>query len=55
MSNNVKHLEARIKGLEKVNEMPRLKSIAWETLVDIDEKQFDISVKKKSAPKPLKR
>ncbi len=52
--NKVKDLEAKIKWLEKENEMLRMKSIAWETLVDIAEKQFDISIKKKFASKPLK-
>ena len=51
--NKVKDLEAKIKWLEKDNEMLRMKSIAWETLVDIAEKQFDISIKKKFVPKPL--
>ena len=45
--NKTKDLEAKIKWLEKENEMLRMKSIAWETLVDIAEKQFDISIKKK--------
>ena len=53
-TNQVKDLEAKIKWLEKENEMLRMKSIAWETLVDIAEKQFDIPIKKKFAPKPLK-
>ena len=53
--NKTKDLEAKIKWLEKENEMLRMKSIAWETLVDIAEKQFDISIKKKFVPKPLKR
>ena len=34
-TNKVKDLEAKIKWLEKENEMLRMKSIAWETLVDI--------------------
>ena len=51
--NKPKDLEAKIKWLEKENEMLRMKSIAWETLVDIAEKQFDISIKKKFVPKPL--
>jgi transposase len=51
--NKTKDLEAKIKWLEKENEMLRMKSIAWETLVDIAEKQFDISIKKKFVPKPL--
>ena len=48
--NKVKDLEDKIKSLEKENEMLRMKSIAWETLVDIAEKQFDISIKKSSYP-----
>ena len=52
--NKVKDLEAKIKWLEKENEMLRMKSIAWETLVDIAEETLDISIKKKFAPKPLK-
>ena len=51
--NKTKDLEAKIKWLEKENEMLRMKSIDWETLVDIAEKQFDISIKKKVVPKPL--
>ena len=47
-----KDLEAKIKWFEKENEMLSMKSIAWETLVDIAEKQFDISIKKKFVPKP---
>jgi hypothetical protein len=53
--NKTKDLEAKIKWLEKDNEMLRMKSIAWETLVDIAEKQFDIPIRKKFAPKLLKR
>ena len=53
-TNQVKDLEAKIKWLEKENEMLRMKSIAWETLVDIAEETLDISIKKKFAPKPLK-
>ena len=45
--NKVKDLEAKIKWIEKENEMLRMKSNAWETLVDIAEKQFDISIKKR--------
>ena len=37
-SNKVKDLEAKIKWLEKENEMLRMKSITFETLVDIAEK-----------------
>ena len=36
--NQVKDLEAKIKWLEKENEMLRMKSITFETLVDIAEK-----------------
>ena len=52
--NEVKDLEAKIKWLEKENEMLKMKSIAWETLVDIAEETLDISIKKKFAPKPLR-
>ena len=48
--NKVKDLEAKIKWLEKENEMLRMKSIAWETLVDIAEETLDISIKKSSHP-----
>ena len=51
--NKTKDLEAKIKWLEKENEMLRMKSITWETLVDIAKKQFDISIKKKFVPKSL--
>ena len=48
--NKVKDLEATMKWLEKDNELLRMKSIAWGTLVDIVEKQFNISIKKSSYP-----
>ena len=48
--NKVKDLEATMKWLEKDNELLRMKSIAWETLVDIAEKQFNIPIRKSSHP-----
>jgi hypothetical protein len=48
--NKVKDLEAKIKWLGKENEMLRMKSIAWEILVDIAEIQFDIPIRKSSHP-----
>ncbi len=53
-TNKVKDLEAKIKWLEHENEMLRMKSIAWETLVDVAEETLDISIKKKFAPKLLR-
>ena len=44
-------LEKRIKELEKALEYAKLKNIAVETMVDIAEKQFKISIRKKAGPK----
>ena len=48
--NKLKDLEAKIKWLEKENEMLIMKSIAQETLVDVAEETLDISIKKSSHP-----
>ena len=45
--NKLKDLEAKIKWLEKENEMLIMKSIAQETLVDVAEETLDISIKKR--------
>lgn len=44
-------LEKRIKELEKALEYAKLKNIAVETMIDIAEKQFKISIRKKAGPK----
>jgi transposase len=44
-------LEKHIKELEKALEYAKLKNIAVETMIDIAEKQFKISIRKKAGPK----
>lgn len=44
-------LEKRIKELEKALEYAKLKNIAVETMIDVAEKQFKISIRKKAGPK----
>jgi transposase-like protein len=44
-------LEKRIKELEKALDYAKLKNIAVETMIDIAEKQFKISIRKKAGPK----
>ena len=44
-------LEKRIKALEKALEMANLKNVAIETMIDIAEEQFKISIRKKAGPK----
>lgn len=44
-------LEKRIKELEKALEYAKLKNIAVETMIDIAEKQFKITIRKKAGPK----
>ena len=44
-------LEKRIKELEKALEYAKLKNIAVETMIDVAEEQFKISIRKKAGPK----
>ena len=44
-------LEKRIKALEKALDMAKLKNIAIETMIDVAEEQFNISIRKKAGPK----
>jgi len=44
-------LEKRIKELEKALDMAKLKNIAIETMIDIAEEQFNISIRKKAGLK----
>jgi transposase-like protein len=44
-------LEKRIKALDKALEMAKLKNVAIETMIDIAEEQFKISIRKKAGPK----
>jgi transposase-like protein len=44
-------LEKRIKELEKALEYAKLKNIAVETMIDIAEEQFRITIRKKAGPK----
>ncbi|HEX2934416.1 MAG TPA: transposase [Bacteroidales bacterium] len=44
-------LEKRIKELEKALEYAKLKNIAVETMIDVAEEQFRISIRKKAGPK----
>lgn len=44
-------LEKRIKALEKALEIANLKNVAIETMIDIAEEQFKISIRKKAGPK----
>jgi transposase len=44
-------LEKRIKELEKALDMAKLKNIAIETMIDVAEEQFNISIRKKAGLK----
>ena len=44
-------LEKRIKELEKALEYAKLKNIAVETMIDVAEEQFRITIRKKAGPK----
>lgn len=44
-------MEKRIRELEKGLEYAKLKNIAIETMIDVAEKQFKISIRKKAGPK----
>jgi hypothetical protein len=49
------HLQNRILELEKQLQESEMKSIAWQTMVEIAEREFNISIKKKFNTKPLKK
>ena len=48
-------LQKRIEELEKQLKEAEMKAIAFSTMVDIAEKEFDISIRKKFNTKPLKK
>jgi len=48
-------LKKRISELEKQLQESEMKSIAWQTMIDIAEREFNISIKKKYNTKPLKK
>jgi len=48
-------LQKRISDLEKQLQESEMKSIAWQTMVEIAEREFNISIKKKYNTKPLKK
>lgn len=49
-SDNAK-LDQRIKELEKKLELAQLKNVALDTMIDIAEKDYKLSIRKKSGPK----
>lgn len=51
------HLQLQRRVLELENQLheSEMKSIAWQTMVEIAEREFNISIKKKYATKPSKR
>jgi len=51
----VLQLKNRILDLENQLQESELKSIAWQTMVEIAEREFNISIKKKFNTKPSKR
>jgi len=50
----VLQLQKRISELEKQLQQSQMQSIAWQTMVEIAEKEFNISIKKKFNTKPSK-
>ena len=48
-------LQQRILDLEKQLQESEMKSIAWQTMVEIAERELNISIKKKYNTKPLKK
>ena len=44
-------LDQRIKALEKQLELAQLKNVALNTMIDIAEKDYKLSIRKKSGPK----
>jgi transposase-like protein len=52
--NDIKALQSRMKELEKQLEYERLRSLGFETMIDIAEKELKIQIRKKSDTKPSK-
>jgi hypothetical protein len=48
-------LQKRILELEKRLQESEMKSIAYQTMIEIAEREFNISIKKKFNTKPLKK
>ena len=48
-------LQKRILELEKQLQESEMKTIAWQTMVEIAEREFNISIKKKYSTKPSKK
>jgi hypothetical protein len=48
-------LQKRISELEKQLQESEMKSIAYQTMIEIAEREFNISIKKKYNTKPLKK
>jgi transposase-like protein len=48
-------LKKRISELEKQLQESEMKAIAWQTMVEIAEREFNISIKKKYTTKPSKK
>jgi hypothetical protein len=46
-----KELEKRIEELEKQLELARMKNVALNTMIDIAEQDYKLSIRKKSGPK----
>ena len=48
-------LKRRISELEKQLQESEMKSIAWQTMIEITERELNISIKKKFNTKPFKK
>jgi len=48
-----RELEKRIEELEKQLELARMKNVALNTMIDIAEQDYKLSIRKKSGPKQL--
>jgi len=48
-------LKRRISELEKQLQESEMKSIAWQTMIEIAERELNISIKKKFNTKPFKK
>ena len=48
-------LKRRISELEKQLQESEMKSIAWQTMIEIAERELNISIKKKYNTKPFKK